>query len=87
MHRVEQSLRYVKLTQISKNGDKSQVLIVTTAMDMDVKTIYRIIKSRWNIENRAFSNLKNNANLNHFSVYGGNPVAAILYLMLPISVM
>ncbi len=62
-------------------GNRSQVLIVTTAMDMSVKTLYRIMKARWNLENRVFNNLKNNANLNHCFVHGGNAVEAVLYLM------
>ncbi len=64
-----------------KGGARSQVLIVTTAMDMNVKTLYKIIKARWNIDNRVFNNLKNNANLNHCFVHGGNAAEAVLYLM------
>lgn len=30
---------------------------------------------------RVFNNLKNNANLNHCFVHGGNAVEAVLYLM------
>ena len=78
---VDKPLRYVKFAKRNKNGDRSQVLIVTTAMDMNIKTIYRIMKARWNIENRVFNNLKNNANLNHCFVHGGNAAEAVLYLM------
>ena len=78
---VERQLRYIKYKKKSRNGDRSQVLIVTTAMDMSVKTIYKIMKARWDLENRVFNNLKNNANLNHCFVHGGNAVEAILYLM------
>ncbi len=39
------------------------------------------MKARWDIENRIFNNLKNNANLNHCFVHGGNAVGAVLYLM------
>lgn len=35
--------------------------------------------------NRVVNNLKNNANLNHCFVYGGNAVEAILYLMFIVS--
>ena len=78
---VEQPLRYIKFAKKHRNGDRSQVLIVTTAMDMPVKTLYKIMKARWNIENRVFNNLKNNANLNHCFVHGGNAAEAVLYLM------
>lgn len=39
------------------------------------------MKNVWNIENRVFNNLKNNANLNHCYVHGGNSAEAVLYLM------
>ena len=78
---VEKPLRYVKFAKRNKNGDRSQVLIVTTAINMNIKTIYRIMKARWNIENRVFNNLKKYANLNHCFVHGGNAVEAVLYLM------
>ncbi len=35
------------------------------------------MKARWNIENRVFNNLKNNANLDHCYVHGGNAVEAV----------
>ena len=78
---VEQPLRYIKFAKKHRNGDRSQVLIITTAMDMNLKTVYKIMKARWNIENRVFNNLKNNANLNHCFVHSGNAVEAVLYLM------
>ena len=78
---VEQPLRYIKFAKKHRNGDRSQVLIITTAMHMNLKTVYKIMKARWNIENRVFNNLKNNANLNHCFVHGGNAAEAVLYLM------
>lgn len=57
------------------------MLVVTTSKDMGIKTTYRIMLARWNIENRVFNNLKNNANLNHCFVHGGNAAEAVLYLM------
>ena len=39
------------------------------------------MKARWNLENRVFNNLKNNANLDHCFVHGGNAVKAVLHLM------
>ncbi len=81
MDGVEAPLRYVKFAKRKSNGERSQVLIVTTAIEMSIKTIYRIMKARWNIENRVFNNLKNHASLSHCFVHGGNAVEAILYLM------
>ena len=81
MDGVQSPLRYVKFAKRKSNGERSQVLIVTTAIDMSIKTIYRIMKARWNIENQVFNNLKNHANMDHCFVHGGNSVEAILYLM------
>jgi len=81
MDGVEQQLRYIKFKKKSRNGDRSQVLIVTTSMTLGVKTLYKIMKARWNLENRVFNNLKTNANLDHCFVHGGNAVEAVLYLM------
>lgn len=68
-------------TEPNTNGDRSQVLIVTTSMTISIKTIHKIMKARWDIENRVFNNLKSNANLDHCFVHGGNAVEAVLYLM------
>ena len=81
MDGVESPLRFFKFAKKKRNGKRSQVLIVTTAMDMRIKTVYKIIKARWHIENRVFNNLKTYANLNHCFAHGGNSVEAVLYLM------
>lgn len=81
MDGVDQPLRYIKFEKKNENGDRTQVLIMTTSMTISTKIIYRIMKARWDIENRVFNNLKNNANLNHCFVHGGNAVEAILYLI------
>jgi predicted transposase YbfD/YdcC len=78
MSGVERPLRYVKYTRKKENKDRSQMLIVTTSLNMPLKTLYKIIKARWNIENRIFNNLKTEAALDHCFVHGGNSVAAIL---------
>ena len=78
MSGVERPLRYVKYTRKKENKDRSQMLIVTTSLNMPLKTLYKIIKARWNIENRIFNNLKTEAALDHCFVHGGNSVSAIL---------
>ena len=81
MDGVERQLRYFKFAKKNENGERTQVLIMTTSMTISTKTIYMIMKARWDIENRIFNNLKNNANLNHCFVHGGNAVEAVLYIM------
>jgi len=78
---VEQPLRYVKFAKKKEQKDRSQILIVTTCLDMPLKTLYRIIKARWHIENRVFNNLKTEAAMGHCFIHGGNAVEAILYLI------
>ncbi len=81
MDGVERPLRYIKIAKKNENGSRTQVLLMTTSMTISIKTIYKIMKARWDIENSIFNNLKNNANLNHCFVHGGNAVEAILYLI------
>ena len=81
MDGVENPLRYIKIAKKNENGSRTQVLLITTSMTISIKTIYKIMKARWDIENSVFNNLKNNANLNHCFVHGGNAVEAVLYLI------
>ena len=78
MSGVKQPLRYIKYSKKKENKERSQILIVTTCLNMPSKTLYKIIKARWNIENRVFNNLKNEAALDHCFIHGGNGVEAIL---------
>ena len=59
----------------------AQVMIVTTCMDMALKTLFKIIRARWDIENSIFNNLKRECGLKHCFVHGGNAVEAVLYLI------
>ena len=84
MNDMEEPIRYIKYAKEKKDGDetkRTQMLIITTCMDMKLETLYRIIKARWDIENKTFNNLKNNANLSHCFVHGGNAVEGVLYLL------
>jgi len=81
MDNVDRPLRFIKYAMKYPDKKRSQIMIVTTNMDMGLKTLYKIIKSRWNIENCTFNNLKNECSLYHCYVHGGNAVKAILYLI------
>lgn len=63
------------------NKKRSQSMIVTACMNMSLKTLFKMIKARWDIENCIFNNLKNECNLEHYYVHGGNGMEAILYLI------
>jgi hypothetical protein len=48
---------------------------------MSLKTLYKIIKARWDIENSIFNNLKTECGLEHCYVHGGNAVEAVISLI------
>jgi hypothetical protein len=60
---------------------RSQIMIVTTCMEMELKTIFKIIRARWDIENSIFNNLKSEWGLEHCYVHGGNAVEAVISLI------
>ena len=81
MDKVEEQLRFVKYTMKCPNKKRSQIMIVTTCMNMSLKTLFKIIRARWHIENSIFNNLKNEYGLEHCFVHGGKTVEAVLYLI------
>ena len=80
MDNVIQPLRFVKFAMKYSNKKRSQIMIVTTCMDMNLMTVFKMIKARSDVEN-IFDNLKNECNLEHYYVHGGNGMEAILYLI------
>ena len=78
---VEKPLRFVKFTMKRKNNKYSQIMIVTTCMNMSLKTLFKIIRARWDIENAIFNYLKNECHLNHCYVHGGNAVEVMTCLI------
>jgi len=81
MDNVEQPLRFVKFAIKHKDKKRTQIMIVTTCMDMALKTLFEIIRARWDIENSIFNNLKRECGLDHCFVHGGKAVEAVLYLI------
>ena len=81
MDKVEQDMRFVKFAMKHKDGKHSQIMIVTTCLNMSMKTLFKMIRARWDIENCIFNNLKEHYGLDHCYVHGGNSVEAVLYLI------
>jgi predicted transposase YbfD/YdcC len=81
MDNVEQPLRFVKFAIKHKDKKCTQIMIVTTCMDMALKTLFKIIRARWDIENSIFNNLKSEYGLEHCFVHEGKAVEAVLYLI------
>ena len=81
MDNVGRQLRFVKFTMKYPDKKRSQIMIVTTNMDMSMKALFKMIRTRWCIENSTFNNLKTECGLEHCYTHGGNAVEAILYLI------
>ena len=56
MDKVLEPLRFVKYAMKYPNKKRSQIMIVTTCMNMKLKTLFKIIRARWDIENSIFNN-------------------------------
>ena len=50
-------------------------------MNLGLKTLFKMIRARWDIENSIFNNLKTECGLEHCYVHGGNAVEAVIYLI------
>jgi transposase len=72
---------FVKFTMKRKNNKYSQIIILTTCINMSLKTIFKIIRERSYIENSIFNYLKNECHLNHCYVHGGNAVEVMTCLI------
>jgi len=81
MDNVLWPLRFVKYAMKYPNKKRSQIMIATTCMNMQLKTLFRIIRACWDIENSIFNNLKKECGLEHCFVHGGKVVEAVLYLI------
>ena len=81
MDNVEQELRFVKFAIKHQDNKRSQIMIVTTCRGMSLKTLFKIARSRWDIENSIFNNLKSECGLEHCYVHGGKALEAVLYLI------
>src|SRR5471030_1138733 len=81
MDKVLEPLRFVKYTMKYPNKKRSRIMIVTTCMNMKLKTLFKIMIARWDIENSIFNNLKKECSLGHCFVHGVKAVEAVLYLI------
>ena len=78
---VDRPLRFVKYLYKYENGRRYQIMVVTNCLGMSHRTLLKMIKGRWGIENSVFNNLKTECGLEHCYVHGGNAVEAILCLI------
>ncbi len=81
MKNVDTPLRFVKFLMKKADGKRSQIMIATTCLKTELGTIFKIIRSRQDIENSIFHNLKTECGLEHCFVHGGNSIEAVLCLI------
>jgi hypothetical protein len=46
MNNVENPLRFIKFLMKNPDGKRVQIIIVTTCLDMSLKTLFKIIRAR-----------------------------------------
>ncbi len=81
MYNVDRLLRFIKFAMKYPDKKRSQIMVITTNMDMRLKTLFKMIRVREDIVNSIFNNMKAECGLEHCYVHGGNTVEAILYLI------
>lgn len=47
MDKVKEPLRFVKYAMKYPNKKRSQIMIITTCMDMELETLFKIIRALW----------------------------------------
>lgn len=81
MKYVDQELRFVKFLMKKPNKKCSQIIIITTADNIERASLFKIIRARQDIENSIFHNWKKECGLEHGFVHGGNAIESVLGMM------
>jgi hypothetical protein len=84
---VNDTVKFVKFLEKTKNSKTNKVefheiCIVTTAKDMPLETLRKIIHARWGIENNIFRQLKTQWHMNHCFIHDENGLEATLMFMI-----
>ena len=79
--KMQQPLRFVKFLMKKPDGKRSQIMIMTTCMDLVLRSLFKIIRARQEIENNIFHNLKTKSRLEHCFVHGGNSIEAVICIL------
>lgn len=62
-------------------GELTTAKRLTTCMNTNLKTLFKIIRARQEIENSIFHNLKTECGMEHCFVHGGNAIEAVLCIL------
>jgi hypothetical protein len=85
---VKDGIRFVKFKESVINtitGEitkENEIWIITTAKNMSMETLRKIIHARWGIENNIFRQLKNQWNMEHCFIHHENGLEATLMFMI-----
>jgi predicted transposase YbfD/YdcC len=88
MSGVEDGIRFVKFIEDVvdlRTGEivkTSEIWIITTAKNMSLETLRKIIHARWGIENNIFRQLKNQWHMDHCFIHHENGLEATLMFMI-----
>jgi hypothetical protein len=88
MKGVNDGIRFVKFKEIVidvRTGEitkESEIWIITTAKNMSLETLRKIIHARWGIENNIFRQLKNQWHMEHCYIHDENGLEATLMFMI-----
>lgn len=88
MSGVEGDIRFVKFVEDVidlRTGEivkTSEIWIITTAKNMSLETLRKIIHARWGIENNIFRQLKNQWHMEHCFIHHENGLEAVLMFMI-----
>jgi len=77
----ETKVRFIKFVEEIHNGDKVEIKeawIITTDRCASVKTLWRIMHQRWDIENNVFRQLKTEWHLKHCFIHSPTGIKAVI---------
>lgn len=75
-------VKVVKYSEIDDKGRKQEIYVVSTDVNMNEKTINKIIHARWDIENNGFHELKHQWNMNHCYIAEENAIDVIMQMIM-----
>jgi hypothetical protein len=87
MSGVKEKIRFIKFLEEVRDLNKgkvkfNEIWIITTANDMDLETLRKIIHARWGIENNVFRQLKTEWHMDHCFIHDENGLEATLMFMI-----
>ena len=75
-------VKVVKYSETDDKGRKQEIYVVSTDVNMNEKTINKIIHARWDIENNGFHELKHQWNMNHCYIAEENAIDVIMQMIM-----